>query len=387
MRKPPRPGGAREVHVAPGEDDPHPLARDFHPSLGDRRVAHRTGGLDRDLEDLEEAHRRRHNRVVGYRGYPVHKALDHRKRQVPNESEQPVRNARRVIHGLAKPRLEGAARVRGALGLPGMDPHGRPDRLGRDGRARQQPAPADRAHHQVKAPNLLHELQRGGSRPGDYPRVVVGMDHRGPGLIHNPPRRLLPRPLGRLAEDYPAPVALDGGHLEAAGRPRHDDGGGDPPEPRGPGYRGRMVARRVGRDAPPRLRIRERQDGVRGSAGLEGPGLLEALALEEEARPGELVQSGAGEHGRAADPVADPRMRLLDVSDLDFAHVRPGHGVRASGRHPESWAPRPISQPFSPGLPGTACAPAGRPLPQGSTWYTSTSAIPVAPFAPVTSAV
>jgi hypothetical protein len=65
----------------------------------------------------------------------------------------------------------------------------------------------------------------------------------------------------------------------------------------------------------------EREDGVGRPAGLEGPGLLEVLALEEEMRAGELVQPGAREDGGAPDPVADPRMRLVDVSDEDFVHL------------------------------------------------------------------
>jgi hypothetical protein len=46
----------------------------------------------------------------------------------------------------------------------------------------------------------------------------------------------------------------------------------------------------MGRHAPGRLRLVQTEHGVRGAAHLEGPRLLEVLALEEHLAAGQAVQ-------------------------------------------------------------------------------------------------
>ena len=50
-----------------------------------------------------------------------------------------------------------------------------------------------------------------------------------------------------------------------------------------------MVARRMGRYALGCLLVGEAENGVRGAAGLEGTGLLEVLAFEEQLCPDKAI--------------------------------------------------------------------------------------------------
>ena len=67
------------------------------------------------------------------------------------------------------------------------------------------------------------------------------------------------------------------------------------------------------------LRIVQTEYGVAGAAGLEGAGLLQVLAFEEELGARELVDEARGKDGRSVDVRPDALMR--------DQHIRKGRNV------------------------------------------------------------
>src|SRR6056297_3041315 len=74
-----------------------------------------------------------------------------------------------------------------------------------------------------------------------------------------------------------------------------------------------MVARGMGRHAARRLLFRQAEDGVGRAAQLEGARLLEVLALEEQLRPGEVVEVFRLENMRPPDMRGDALVRRLHI--------------------------------------------------------------------------
>ena len=81
-----------------------------------------------------------------------------------------------------------------------------------------------------------------------------------------------------------------------------------------------------------RLLVGEAEDGVAGAAHLEGAGLLQVLALEEELGAGELVDEARGQDRRAVDVGPDALVRGQHVvlgRDVEILGGVDGHGQAA----------------------------------------------------------
>src|SRR6266404_1913816 len=93
-------------------------------------------------------------------------------------------------------------------------------------------------------------------------------------------------------------------------------------------YAGMPRSRAARASAAARLRLRQREYGVGGTARLEGAALLEVLALEVQLRTGLHVERRAREHGGEADLAGDALARFLDEVPGETWGVA-GHGASA----------------------------------------------------------
>ncbi len=157
---------------------------------------------------------------------------------------------------------ETAGGVVGLLGLGGVDLDVGGRGRKREAGARDHAAATDRRDHGVEPIHLPEQLARAGRLPRDHPRIVVGVDEVGPGRrLHLGERRLARGGRSLALGDLPA-IGRDGVLLGLRRRARHDHMAGNAPSPGGVAERQRVVAAGMGGDAPPRLRIRQAEDGV-----------------------------------------------------------------------------------------------------------------------------
>jgi hypothetical protein len=116
-----------------------------------------------------------------------------------------------------------------------------------------------------------------------------------------------------LAFGDDAAIAAHGVLLGLRRGARHHDVAGNAAPSGSVGQRQRVVPARMRRHALLRHLVRQAEHRVRGAAHLEGAGLLEVLALEEQLGPGELVEVARGQDRRAVDMGLDPLVRGDDV--------------------------------------------------------------------------
>ena len=121
---------------------------------------------------------------------------------------------------------------------------------------------------------------------------------------------------GRLEVDGGA-VAPRRGELERAGASPHHDQAVDPLLGAGVRERLRVVPGRDRDHAAPALLGGQRVEPGEDAAGLERPGLLEELALQQDRRSHHLTQGPRREQRRAVDPAAEPASGALDVVERD----------------------------------------------------------------------
>jgi hypothetical protein len=130
---------------------------------------------------------------------------------------------------------------------------------------------------------------------------------------------------GELDEDRVAVVVKDdlggvaahGVHLRARRVRRHHDDTGRTDQPRRPRHRLRVVSRRDGDDAACSLGRGQRQDLVERPARFEGPGLLEALALQKGVHAHAPAESRRRQERRAVNCAADAIGGRTDVFQVE----------------------------------------------------------------------
>ena len=233
---------------------------------------------------------------------------------------EPVRDRVRRVVGDDVAGLEAAVGVVGLLGLGGIDRGPARDIREREAGARDHAAAADRRDHGIESLDLLGELQRAGRLSRDHPGIVVGVDEVRPRLLLDLGEGRLPARGRRFALGDHAAIAAHGVLLRLRRGPRHHHIAGNAPPSRRVGERERVVARGMGGHAPLRRLLVEPEDRVRGAAHLEGGGLLEVLALEEQLRPRHRVDEGRGQHRRAVDMRPDALVRDLHVIEAGNVH-------------------------------------------------------------------
>ena len=181
---------------------------------------------------------------------------------------------------------------------------------------------------------LLDQLARAGRLAGDHPGVVIGVHEVGAGLLPDPCDRRLARRDRGFALGHLRSIADHRLLLGADGIAGHDDVARDAAPPCRVAERLCVVAGAVGRHALLRPLFGETEHGVARPARLEGPRLLEVLALEEQLGSGEAVQVGRGHHRSAVDMGRDPLACLLYVRvgrDMHGIDGNPRPGGAASG--------------------------------------------------------
>ncbi len=181
------------------------------------------------------------------------------------------------------------------------------------------------------------QLQRGGARAGDHPRVVERMDLHRAGACHDLGERG-PAGLERVVapRDLCA-VALHRGRLERRGLLRHHDIRSDAALVRGARQRGRVIARRVGGDAARRVVRRERLHRVRRAPVLErARSRWRCSAFTNNVGADPLVERGRAQHRRPPHERRDSRAAAASTSARCDGHrssvARRGAPVRGTRR-------------------------------------------------------
>lgn len=160
------------------------------------------------------------------------------------------------------------------------DPDARLKALGRDRRAAEQPAAADRAEDDIEAGDILQQLEGGCALTGHHAVVVERMNQHCAGPRRDFGASGLAGTEAGFAEGDTAAETLDIPQNLGLGRTlRHHDVRRDAAQPGGAGKGGGMVAGGVRHDAMGGLGLGEREDRVARSARLEGAGGLEILAF------------------------------------------------------------------------------------------------------------
>lgn len=238
---------------------------------------------------------------------------------------EPVCDRLRIVGRDDAPGGQRTGRVVCLLGLRTV--HERPFtlRLGGETAPRKQSATTYRGDDGVEPFHLPQELEGRCSLPRDHIRSVVRMDERGAGVPYDLGTTSLSRRECGLALHNSSPVPFHSGSLHGRSGVRHDDRRRDP-TPRGrPRQSSCMVARGVRRHAALCCRCIQQLDCVGGAARLEGPHLLQVLALEKQRDTGHPVQRGAGQNRRPMHQTGDAicsRQHIVRRWKLGLVHFR-----------------------------------------------------------------
>ena len=148
----------------------------------------------------------------------------------------------------------------------------------------EQAAATDGGDDRIRCLYICKQLHRRRSLSGDDIEVIKRMDHGCACTLNHCGGGGLACLQRGLAEGYLRPVGRHGPLLYLRGCGGHDDVCLHPARHGSMRQRRRMVARRVGDNPGGTLLRRQVHDGVGGAPELEGPHLLQVLALEEEMR-------------------------------------------------------------------------------------------------------
>ena len=219
------------------------------------------------------------------------------------------------------------------MGAPsGSAPTTRVGAAQRDADPGQQPAAAHPGQHRVqRAAGLAGQLGAGGPGPQDGLGGVVGVHPHRPGRGLPFLAELERLGVGGTADHQVGAVGPDPGHLGRRGHLGHEDPGRDSELARRVGHRGAVVAARRRHHAG-RRDLAQQQVGER-AAGLERPGVLQLLQLEQQ-RPGRQPEVGQvhADHRGPPDVRRDQRVDLPYRIRRQLARTRharlPAHVAR-----------------------------------------------------------
>src|SRR2546429_3394448 len=154
----------------------------------------------------------------------------------------------------------------------------------------EQSATADGSEHSVEVWYFFEKLFGGCGLAGDDAVVVIRMNQIGASLLLHTVTDFLARGnLGLTKGDFAA-VDLDSLDFHSRRVFRHDDISGHAAPGCRTGHRRTVIAARLRNDAAGGLLRGKRQNGVGGATNLEGAGLLQVLAFEEETGSGQCVE-------------------------------------------------------------------------------------------------
>ena len=205
-------------------------------------------------------------------------------------SAQPVGDGVARLEGFERSGSERAVGVVGAGRLTANDSNVLSNAFCAEAGSAEQSATADGSEHSVEVWYFFEKLFGGCGLAGDDAVVVIRMNQIGASLLLHTVTDFLARGnLGLTKGDFAA-VDLDSLDFHSRRVFRHDDISGHAAPGCGTGHRRTVIAARLRNDAAGGLLRGKRQNGVGGATNLEGAGLLQVLAFEEETGSGQCVE-------------------------------------------------------------------------------------------------
>ena len=257
--------------------------------------------------------------------------------------QRPQADLEPVGDGLRRVVLDDAAGRQRAKGIVGLGRLGGIDQraggaLGASqAGAGDHAAAADRCYDRIERARLVEQFHGTGRLAGDHPRIGIGMHQIGAVLGDDLGQRRLAGGGGRFAFDDLAAIAAHRGLLHLGRIAWHDDGRLDASPRGGIGQGLGVIARGMGGDTPGRLLVTQAKHRVAGAAGLEGTGLLQVFALEEQRGAAELVHELRGQDRCRMDMCGDPPAcggDIVEGGELQGHRLRPWQSTGGISRRP-----------------------------------------------------